>query len=133
MKVTSLAISACAMKSWPVKSEPSGELRIEVPLPGGRTQVVNVVIGKDGDGDAVAFVWSKAGEVRAVTDPWALLKLNASLTYGKLAARGNDIVVVHGLYDATAELAEVGKTIYWTARAADECERTTYGARTDVL
>jgi hypothetical protein len=116
-----------------MRMEPNGDVRIEIPTQPGRTQVVNVTMGKDGDQDVAGFVWSKAGELKAAVDPWTLLKLNSSLTYGKVAVRGTDIVIVHGLFDGGADLAEVGKAIYWVARAADDLERTVYGAQTDVL
>ncbi len=132
MNVTNLAVQAAQMKGWP--AQPVGtDYQIEVPTMGARTQVVTVTYGQDADGDSVAFIWSKAGEIDAVADPWVLLQLNAQLTYGRVAIRGNDVVVLHGLFDATADLQEVGKAIYWVARAADDLEQQTYGAYTDVL
>lgn len=115
------------MKGWPSRRDPGGEVRIEIPTSAGRSQVVVVASGTDGDGDPVGFIWSKAGEV-GQQDPWALLRMNAELTYGKVCVRGRDIVVVHGLYDPAATLSDVGKTLYFTARAADELERTMSGA-----
>jgi hypothetical protein len=133
-KILELAKQASQMKGWPFKVEASGDVAVEVPTESGRTQVVTVTLGKDGDQDPCGFVWSKAGELRSGNvDPWALLKLNSTLSYGKCAVRGSDIVVVHGLYEATSELADVGKAIYWCARSADDLEKSTYGAQTDVL
>lgn len=133
MRVIELAAQAAAMKSWPAQQTAGGEIRIEVPTSGTRTQVVAVNMATDGDGDAAGFVWSKAADLQAVADPWALLQLNAKLTYGRAAVRGAELLVLHALHDATADLAEVGKTIYWVARAADDIEQQTYGAYTDVL
>ncbi len=121
MKVKELALQAAAMRSWPSRQDPGGDVRIEIPTTGGRTQVVVVSAGQDGDGDPVGFVWSKAADVGA-QDPWALLRLNAQLSYGKVALRGSELVVVHGIHDGSAALAEVGKAMYWAARAADELE-----------
>jgi hypothetical protein len=132
MKVMTLAAQAASMKGWPARQEPSGELKIEVVTQPGRTQVVTVTMAKDGDGDAAAFIWAKACELKAV-DPVSLLKLNMQLTYGRAALKGGDIMVVHALHDATADLAEVGKSIFYVAKAADDLERGTYGAHVDVL
>jgi hypothetical protein len=126
-------MQAAQMRSWPTRQDANGDLNIEVPTESGRTQVVTISMGKDGDQDVAGFVWSKAGELRASLDPWALLRLNAELTYGKCAVRGNDIVILHGIYDAAAQIADVGKAIYWVGRSADELEKSTYGAGADVL
>jgi hypothetical protein len=126
MKVKELALQAASMRGWPSRQEPDGEVRVEIPTSGGRTQVVVVSAGTDGDGDAAGFVWSKAADAGA-QDPWALLRLNAQLSYGKVALRGHELVVVHGLHDASATLADVGKAMFYAARAADELEAALTG------
>jgi hypothetical protein len=133
MNVTNLSAHAAMMRGWPAQQEPNGDVRIEVPLGNGRTQLVQVTMARDGDGDPAAFVWSRAGDHNAARDPVALLRLNAELTYGRVAIKGNDVVVLHALHDATAEVTQVGKTIYWVARAADDIEKNTYGAFSDTL
>ncbi len=133
MRVLTLATQAAVSKAWPARQEPDGGLKIEVVTQPGRTQLVNVSMGKDADGDLAAFIWSKAGELKAVSDPLALLKLNMQLTYGRAALRGEDIVILHALFDASADLVEVGKAIYYVAKAADELERGLYGATVDAL
>src|SRR5262245_50506284 len=125
MRTHDLAAQAAASKSWPSRKD-GDTLLIELPTQRGRTQVVNVVIGTDGDGEAAAFIWSKAAEV-GNQDPWALLRLSAELTYGKVAVRGRDIVVVHALLDGTTDIREVGKSIYYVAKAADELEERLTG------
>lgn len=132
MNVLRLALQAAQMKGWPCRQEATGEVRVEIsPMPG-RTQVVTVTMAQDGDGDAAAFIWSKAADVPAGLDPYGLLRTNAQLTYGRIALRGNELIVLHALNDANAQLAEVGKTLFWVARAADELERTLFGGRVDV-
>ncbi len=131
MNVINLAIQAAGLRAWPAQRMVNGDVRVEVPTQVGRTQVVNVTMGRDGDNDVVAFIWSQAGDMNVVADPWNALRLNASLTYGKVALRGNDVVVVHGLSDATAQLQEVGKALFWVAKAADDLEQRTYGAYAD--
>jgi hypothetical protein len=127
MKIKELALQAASMRGWPSRQEPDGDVRIEIPTTGGRTQVVVIGAGTDADGDPVGFVWSKAADAGATQDPWALLRLNAQLTYGKVALRGHELVVVHGLHDASATLADVGKAMYFAARAADELEAALTG------
>ena len=133
MRVLTLATQAAASKGWPARQEPGGDLKSEVVTQPGRTQVVNVSMAKDADGDAAAFLWSKACELKAAPDPLSLLKLNMQLTYGRAALKGGDIVILHALLDGSADLAEVGKAIYYVAKAADELERGVYGATVDVL
>ncbi|MCC6625094.1 MAG: hypothetical protein IT385_27860 [Deltaproteobacteria bacterium] len=133
MNIINLAQQAAAMKGWTNRREPSGELRIEVATQHGRTQVVNVTMAFDGDRDPAAFIWSKAADTSRALDPWNLLRLNMQLTYGRVALKGNDIIVLHALLDRTSDLTEVGKTIYWVAKAADDLEQQTYGAYADVM
>ncbi len=133
MRVQTSATQAAVSKAWPARQEPGGDLKIEVATQPGRTQLVNVTMGKDADGDPAAFIWSKAGTFAAVPDLVALLRLNMQLTYGRAALRGEDIVILHALLDASADLAEVGKAVYYVAKAADELERGVDGATADAL
>jgi len=134
MSVLDHAINAASMKSWPVTRETNGDLNLEIPTQEGRSQVVHVTMGRDGDSDTAAFIWSKAGELTgAAFDPLTLLRLNTQLTYGRVAVRGNDLLVMHCLYDQDAQLSEVGKTLYWVARGADDIEQDAYGSHRDVF
>lgn len=133
MNILQLAAQAAAMRSWPCRQEMSGELRIEVVTTPGRTQVVTLTPARDGDNEPTVFFWSKAADVSTKNDPWGLLKLNMQLTWGRVALKGSDIVILHALLDRTSDLTEVGKTIFWVAKAADDMEAQTYGAYTDVL
>ena len=133
MNILNLAAQAAAMKNWPYRTELNGEFKIEVVTQPGRTQIVQVTMATDGDRDPVAFIWSKCADMQAKSDPWALLRLNMQLTYGRVALKGNDVVIVHALLDRTSDLSEVGKTIFWVAKAADDIEQQTYGAYTDVM
>ena len=127
MKVKELALQAAAMRAWPSRQESGdGDVRVEIPTIGGRTQVVVIGGGQDADGDPAGFIWSKIADA-GNQDPWALLRLNAQLTYGKVALRGNELVIVHGIHDAGATLADVGKAMFWAARAADELEQAFTG------
>jgi len=133
MNILQLATQAAAMRSWPCRQEMTGELRIEVVTQQERTQVVTLTPARDGDNEAIMFIWSKAADVTTKNDPWALLKLNMQLSWGRVALKGSDIIILHSLLDRTSDLTEVGKAIYWVAKAADDMEAQTYGAYTDVL
>jgi len=133
MNVFNFATQAAQMKGWPCRREPNGELRIEVVTQHGRTQVVTLTMAVDGDRDPAVFVWSKGADAQAKNDPWGLLRLNMQLTYGRAALKGNDIIILHALLDRTSDMTEVGKAIYWVAKAADDLEQQTYGAYADVL
>ncbi len=130
---TNVGYTSGRQQSLARTTEPGGDLKIEVATQPGRTQLVNVTMGKDADGDPAAFIWSKAGTFAAVPDLVALLRLNMQLTYGRAALRGEDIVILHALLDGSADLAEVGKAVYFVAKAADELERGVYGATVDAL
>lgn len=133
MNILNLALQAASMKNWPSRTEVNGELKIEVVTQPGRTQLVTITMATDGDRDPVAFIWSKCADMQTKNDPWGLLRMNMQLTYGRVALKGNDVVIVHGLLDRTSDLSEVGKTLYWVAKAADDIEQQTYGAYTDVM
>jgi len=130
MNVMRLAAQAAQMKGWPSQTDFDGSVRVEVALESGRTQLVNLVAARDGDGDTAVFVWSLAAGTDAITDPWKLLQLNMQLTFGRAAVSGTEVRIVHALNDDHASLVEVGKTLYWVARAADEIEAGTYGSDT---
>ena len=132
MRVFSLAEESAGQKGWPMGQD-EGRLQIEVPTQDDRSQVVFIESGVDRDGDTIAWIWSKAADSDATDDPWALLALNSELSYGRIALRDDEIVVAHALYDAMADLDEVGKTIFWVAFAADELECNLYGRHVDVL
>lgn len=133
MNIVNLAMQAAQMKGWACRREVNNDLLIEVITQHGRTQVVNITMAVDGDRDTVAFIWSKAADAQTKNDPWALLRMNMQLTYGRVALKGNDVVIVHALLDRTSDISEVGKTIFWVAKSADDLEQQTYGAYQDVL
>ena len=132
MRVFGLTEQAAANAGWTVGEDSDG-LQVEVATTAGRTHVVYVEPGADSDGDSVAWVWSKAADSDATDDPWGLLALNAELTYGRVALKGDAIVVAHALLDGLADLDEVAKALFATASAADDLERRLYGHDVDVL
>ena len=132
MRIFSLTEQAVHDQGWTLGQDADG-LQVEVGTGDGRTQVVYIEPGNDRDGDVVAWIWSKAADSDATNDAWGLLALNAELTYGRVALKDNEIIVVHALYDGTADLDEVAKAILWVGVAADDLEKNLYGHDVDVL
>ena len=57
-------------QNWPLRIDPSGSLRLEVPTQPGRTQIVHIMQGQDAEQDAMVFLWSTAGAlIKYVTWP----------------------------------------------------------------
>ena len=133
MNIMRLAAQAASMRGWPCRQEMNGDLRVEITTQPGRTQVVNLTAARDGDQEPTVFIWSKAADMAAKNDPWGLLALNMKLTWGRVALRGSELIVLHALLDRTSDLTEVGKAIFWVGKSADDIEQQTYGAYTDVL
>lgn len=131
--VLNLAAQVATNARWSYANDASGGYQIEIPTRPPRTQVVHVVMATDADGDAAAFIWSKAADAGAVNDPWRMLALNAQLTYGRVALKDGELLILHSLFDQTADYHEVQKALYYVAQAADDIEQQTYGAYTDVL
>ena len=132
LRVITIASSIADERDWGNEYD-GGDLRIEVPTNGLRSQVVTICEGQDRDGDSIAWIWSTIADVSATPDPWALLQLNAEITYGRLAVRGDEVVLAHTLYDAMADEAEVGKAVFWVAHTADELEKQCYGSDVDDM
>ena len=133
MRVIELASAIAVSRQWPAEYDDDEDLQIEIDTTGthgdrSRSQVVVISMGQDRDDDPVAWIWSKIADVGHVDDPWALLQLNSEITYGRIALRGDDVVLAHTLYDAMADEDEVGKAMFWVAQVADELEEQIHGA-----
>lgn len=115
-------------QGWAWRPDPGGDLLVEVPFPGGRTQVVRLSRVLDPEQDEVVVVWSVAGDATAVTDPLALLRYSAAMVYGGVVVRDGMVVVKHGVRGAAADDASVTKAIYHVGRVADSLEAEAYGS-----
>ncbi len=82
------------MRGWPCRQEMNGDLRVEITTQPGRTQVVNLTAARDGDQEPTVFIWSKAADMAAKNVPWGLLALNMKLTWGRVALRGGELIVL---------------------------------------
>jgi hypothetical protein len=112
---------------WPLRQDPSGEIRVEVTLQGGRSQVVTLAQGTDPENDAVVYVWSIAGHVSVARDLAAVMRYSIRLSYGCTAIKDDNVIVKHSLRMAGSDDNTYRKAIFYVARAADSLEAEAYG------
>lgn len=115
-------------QSWPLRIDPSGALRLEIPTQPGRTQIVHVTQGQDAEQDAMLFLWSTAGDLSAARDLTALMRFSLKLSYGCVAIKDNQVGVKHSLRMAAADEVSLRKSIFYVARAADMLEAEAGGS-----
>ena len=115
-------------QAWPLRIDPSGSLRLEVPTQPGRTQIVHIMQGQDAEQDAMVFLWSTAGDLAAARDLTALMRFSLKLSYGSVAIKDNQIGVKHSLRMAAADEVSLRKSIFYVARAADMLEAEAGGS-----
>ncbi len=115
-------------QSWPLRIDPSGALRLEIPTQPGRTQIVHVTQGQDAEQDAMLFLWSTAGDLAAARDLTALMRFSLKLSYGCVAIKDHQIGVKHSLRMAAADEVSLRKSIFYVARAADMLEAEAGGS-----
>lgn len=112
---------------WPLRQDPNGEIRVEVTLQGGRSQVVTLAQGNDPEGDPVAYVWSVAGHVSVARDLAAVMRYSVRLSYGCTAIKDDNVIVKHSLRVAGSDDHAFRKAMFFVARAADTLESEAYG------
>ncbi len=113
--------------NWPLRQDPSGEIRVEVRTAPNRTQVVTWAQGADPEGDAVAYVWSVAGHISTARDLAAVMRFSIRLTYGCTAIKDDNVIVKHSLRIAGSDDNSFRKAMLFVARAADTLEAEAYG------
>lgn len=128
MRLEAIISEVTATHGWQCVTTPDNGYKIEIPTEPGRSQVVNVTRAKDPDGAAIAFIWSKVTTKANVGDPYYLLKLNATLSYGALALHGEDIILKDNQLIHTADSEEIERSLVNVAKRADELEKQVHGA-----
>ncbi|MCA9547788.1 MAG: hypothetical protein KC613_25465 [Myxococcales bacterium] len=116
-----------ASHGWPHTGSPYGGYRIEVPTEYGRTQVVEVSQGADPDGRPLAFIWSRVTTIDNVGDPWYLLGLNSQFSYGALAVRDRDVILMETQLMQSADYDELQRAVFYVAKNADALEKQVHG------
>lgn len=116
-----------ADKSWALETPEEGVYLLSMPTTGDRSQSVYVVFKEDGD-HHVALIWSHVGSASKFEDAWQLLDYNWSHTYGALARRnGNEVVLKHAEIVDEGHQAALGKAIEHVGKTADSIEKELYG------
>ncbi len=128
MQLTDFVHRIATAQNWPLRSDPSGSMRLEVTTQPGRTQVVTIVQGPDAEQDPMVFLWSSAGDLAAARDLQALMRFSMKLSYGCVAIREQHFGVKHSLRMAAADEISLRKSIFYVAKAADMLEAQAYGA-----
>jgi hypothetical protein len=111
---------------WPLRQDPNGEIRVEVSLQGGRTQVVTLAQGHDPENDPIAYVWSVAGHISVARDLAAVMRFSLKLSYGCTAIKDDNVIVKHSLRLAGSDDNSFRKAMFFVARAADTLEAEAY-------
>ena len=127
MQLQDLIGHIATRQGWAWRPDPGGDVLLEVPLVGGRTQVVRVSQVLDPEQIEVVTVWSISGAASAVTDPWALMRYSASIVYGSIVVSGDQIAVKHSIRAGAADDVTMTKAIFHVGRVADALEAEAYG------
>lgn len=128
MNVTSLLQQIAHQRGWAMVSNHDGSAKLEIPTEYGRSQVVHVTPGRDPDGRPLVFVWSVVCQTHSIGDPYYLLRLNADLTYGALAVRDPNVILVDTQLVQTADHEELMRSVFYVGKFADELEKQVHGA-----
>ncbi len=126
MNLYEIANRIASINSWPLRQDPNGEFRMEVPTQNGRTQVVTLAMGNDPEGDQVLYVWSVAGHISAARDLAAVMRFSVRLTYGCTAIKDDNVIVKHTVRVIGSDDNTFRKAVFFVARAADLLESEAY-------
>lgn len=127
MDVTMRIQQIAAQRGWAMVRGHDGSAKVEVETEHGRSQVVHVTPGRDPDGRPLVFVWSVVCETTAIGDPYYLLRLNADLTYGALAVRDPNVILLDTQLVQTADDEELLRVIFYVGKFADDLEKQVHG------
>lgn len=128
MDVTTYLQQIAAQHGWGMVRNHDGSAKIEVATEYGRTQVVHITPGRDPDGRPLVFIWSIVCGTDAIGDPYYLLRLNADLTYGALAVRDPNVILVDTQLVQTADAEELRRAVFYVGKFADDLEKQVYGS-----
>ena len=127
MDFTTLLQQVCSYQGWAWAHAEDGGYRVEVPTEYGRSQVVQLSPGQDPDGRPMAIIWSVICQTSEIGDPYYLLRLNCDLSYGALAVRDPEVLMIETQLIETADPEEVMRAVFYVARDADRLEQQVYG------
>ncbi len=112
---------------WACRVQYDGSTHVEVPYPGGRTQVVHISQGYDAESEPMVYLWSIACDWQSARDVWAILRYGMQLSYGAVALQDANVVIKHSMRLSQADQVSLHKAIYHVGLAADQLEAQAYG------
>lgn len=127
MDVTPRLQHIAHQQGWAMVRGHDGTAKLEIPTEHGRSQVVHITPGHDPDGRPLVFVWSVICPVNAIGDPYYLLRMNADLTYGALAVRDPNVILMDTQLAHTADDEELMRVVYYVGKFADDLEKQVHG------
>jgi hypothetical protein len=104
-----------------------GTYSLEMPTPGGRSQVVHAFTQESGiEGEMIVF-YTPVGEVNADIDWQSLLELNVGTIYARVGVIEDQIVVLAGQMLDSADVSEVIAILSEVGTLGDMLENLLYG------
>lgn len=92
-----------------------------------RSQSVHVEFREDEEGACIAAIWSEIAEAGRFAEPWQLLDFNWTNSYGSLARREGQVVLIQNQLVDSADPEEVARAISYVGRIADAIESEVTG------
>ena len=105
-----------------------GVYSLEMPTPGGRTQIVNATLHESGLGGEMVLFHTLVGALTDDVDCRSLLELNVGTIYARVGIMDEHIVVVAGQLLDSAEVSEVITMLSEVGTLGDLLEQLLYGA-----
>jgi hypothetical protein len=104
-----------------------GTYSLEMPTPGGRSQVVHAFVQESGiEGDMIVF-YTPVGDVDEGIDWQSLLELNVGTIYARVGIIEDQIVVLAGQMLDSADVSEVIAILSEVGTLGDMLESLFYG------
>lgn len=128
MDVTIKLQQIAGQRGWAMVRNHDGSAKLEIPTEYGRSQVVQITPSRDPDGRPLVFIWSVVCSTSDIGDPYYLLRLNAELTYGALAVRDPNVILVETQLVETADHEELMRAVFYVGKYADDLEKQVHGA-----
>jgi hypothetical protein len=104
-----------------------GVYSLEMPTPGGRSQVVNATTRESGIGGEMILFYTPVGKVMDETDWRSLLELNVGTISARVGIIEDYIVVVAGQMLDSADVSEVIAMLAEVGTLGDILENLIYG------
>ena len=104
-----------------------GVYSMEMPTPGGRSQIVNATLRESGLGSDMILFYTPVGAITDDVDCQSLLELNVGTIYARVGIMEGHVVVVAGQMLDSADVSEVIAMLSEVGTLGDLLERLLYG------